>query len=145
LEFTTKTGTRDEFDQYELTATARYIKLIGYGRFNSARDNRESAWTNITEIEFYGSVGLSLSEVDSKNNILFYPVPARDQLHIKSLNHTLNKIQIYSIDGRKIIEKNVNTFSQELSLDTSSLVSGAYIVNVSNGNQTMSKMIIISN
>jgi len=134
-----------EFNQYEITADARYVKLMGYGRFNSAGDTRTSVWTALGEIEFYGSVSLSLSEVDSQNKILLYPVPAKDLLHIKSLNHSLDKIQVYSLDGRKVIEKIINSTSDEISLDTSSLVSGAYIVNLLKRNRIISKMIIISN
>jgi len=54
-------------------------------------------------------------------------------------------IQVYSLDGRKVLEKNINAPAQDLSLDTSSLVNGAYIVNLSNKNQIVSKMIVISN
>ncbi|WP_111708579.1 chondroitinase-B domain-containing protein [Lutibacter citreus] len=55
----TATGTT-EFNKYEVNTDARYVKLIGYGRFNSAGDTRASAWSAIGEIEFYGNeAGLS--------------------------------------------------------------------------------------
>jgi len=145
LEFTTKTGIRDELDQYEITASARYVKLMGYGRFNSARDSRTSAWTNITEIEFYGAITLSINDKESTNKTLIYPIPANDMLHIKNINSQIDVIRLYSLDGRKVIEKKIKTTSGELSLDTSSLVSGAYIVNLSNRGRVISKMIVISN
>jgi len=66
-------------------------------------------------------------------------------LYIKNINNHVDVIRIYSLDGRKIIEKILNTSSVELSIDTSSLDYGAYIVNFSNRNQAISKMIIISN
>ena len=53
----TATSTTD-FNQYEVNSTARYIKLIGYGRFNSDGDTRKSAWNAIGEIEFYGDLSV---------------------------------------------------------------------------------------
>lgn len=143
LLLTTKTGTND-FNQYQITETARYVKMIGFGRFNPA-NNRTSEWSTISEIEFYGSSTLSVSEFDSQNKILLYPVPASDILQIKSLSNFLDKIQVYTLDGRKVIEKQLYNITNETSLDTSSLVNGAYIVNLSSNNQVISKMIVISN
>ncbi len=145
LLITTTTGTRDDFDQYELSVSARYVKLMGYGRFNTAGTSRLSPWTNITEIEFYGTSALSVHESDLEHTIALYPVPAKDVLHIKNMNSQIKSIQVFSLDGRKVIDKIINTNTQELSLDTSSLVSGAYFVNLSNKNQVISKMIVISN
>ena len=136
-----------DFNQYEITTNvnARYVKLLGFGRFNSTGDTRTSVWTAIGEIEFYGSERLSVGEVDLQNSIALYPVPAKNKLYIKNINNHVVVIRIYSLDGRKIIEKTLNTSSVELSIDTSSLDNGAYIVNFSNSNQAISKMIIISN
>ena len=145
LLITTTTGTFDDFDQYEVTNSARYLKLIGFGRFNSAGDNRASAWNNITEIEFFGAQVLSVGEVDLQNSILLFPVPAKDVLNIKSINGQMDVIQVYSLDGRKVIERNIDTHSDVLSIDTSSLVNGAYIINLANKEQVISKMIVISN
>ncbi len=144
LLITTTTGTNDAFDQYEVTTSARYVKLMGFGRFNTAGTSRVSVWTNITEIEFYGSQTLSVNEVDLQNKILLYPIPAKDILHIKSLNSPLDKIEVYSLDGRKVIEKIIDTPTIELSLDISSLIGGAYIINMFNGANSDSKMIVVS-
>ena len=50
----TKTNTTD-FNQYEIQdgVNARYIKIIGYGRYNSDGNTRTSQWNAIGEIEFY--------------------------------------------------------------------------------------------
>lgn len=44
-----------EFQAHEIAITlnARYVKLIGFGRFNAAGDARASKWMNFTQIEFY--------------------------------------------------------------------------------------------
>ncbi|MBC3844794.1 T9SS type A sorting domain-containing protein [Winogradskyella echinorum] len=146
LLITTTTGTDEGFDQYEITTNARYVKLMGFGRFNSAGTSRVSAWNNITEIEFFGNQVLSVNELDLENSISFYPMPAKDKLYIKNLNNqTIDVIKVFSLDGRKVIEKIVNSSSNEFIIDTSALFGGAYIVNLSNSNQAISKMIVISN
>lgn len=145
LLITTTTGTDEDFDQYEITSNARYVKLMGFGRFNTAGTSRVSAWNNITEIEFFGNQVLSAGEVDLQNSISLYPIPAKDKLYVKDINNQVNFIQVYSLDGRKIIERNINTSLDEFTVDISALIDGAYIVNLSNGNQVISKMIVISN
>ncbi|MGB5418023.1 chondroitinase-B domain-containing protein [Algibacter sp.] len=138
----TATSTTD-YNQYEVTAEARYVKLLGFGRFNSAGDTRTSQWSAVGEIEFYGSSSLSVADEDLKNSILLYPMPAKNTLHVKSLNNALSKMKIYSLDGRQIFEKVINDTS--LDIDTSLFSNGTYILNFTNDNfQTVSKMIIVS-
>jgi len=66
-----KTNTMD-FNQYEISTTARYVKMLGYGRYNSTGDVRSSAWSTIAEIEFFGTQSLSgdgdNSDLDDDND-----------------------------------------------------------------------------
>ncbi len=135
-----------DFNQYEITAAvdARYVKLMGYGRFNSAGDTRTSVWSAVGEIEFFEPLALSVDEENLKNEITLYPVPVRDILYIKNLDDAIKTIKLYSMDGRKVIEKKVASSAQEVSLDVSSLVNGIYIVNFYNGTNSVSKMIVVS-
>jgi len=135
-----------EFNQYVITGDvdARYVKLIGYGRFNSNGDTRTSPWTAIGEIEFYGKAVLAVEGFETNKIISPYPVPAKNLLYIKNLDNSIKAIKIYSMDGRKIIEKKITNSAQELSIDISSLVCGTYIVNFYNGLNPISKMIIVS-
>ncbi|WP_034040878.1 chondroitinase-B domain-containing protein [Wocania ichthyoenteri] len=140
----TATSTTD-FNQYEITAdvNARYVKLMGYGRFNSTGDTRTSVWSAVGEIEFYGSSSLSVDEVNQENKIVLYPMPAKNILHVKSLNNVIKTMQIYSLDGRKIIEKAINSTSTEI--DTSLISNGTYIINFSSDSRVnSSKMLIVS-
>ncbi|WP_422105497.1 chondroitinase-B domain-containing protein [Winogradskyella sp.] len=145
LIITTTTGVDDAFDQYEVMANARYVKLIGYGRFNSAGDTRVSPWNNITEVEFFGNQSLSVSDFDLQNSISLYPVPAKHKLYVKDINAQVEQIQIYSIEGRKVLEQTMEMASGELIIDTSMLINGTYIVNLMSSRQVISKMIVISN
>lgn len=146
LLITTTTGTRDDFDQYEITANARYVKLIGYGRFSGVGGPIKSPWNNITEIEFFGSLSsLSVNENDLISGVNLYPVPSKNILYIKNLDNSIDTIKVYSLDGRKVIEKQIDESRENLSLDISILVSGAYIINFSDGTRIGSRMIVVSN
>jgi len=88
---------------------------------------------------------LSLPEFNIENSVSLYPIPAKDKLYIKDISNQINSIKIYSLDGRKVIERKLHISLDELSIDTSTLYNGVYIVNLSNSNQVISKMIVISN
>lgn len=134
-----------EFNQYLMDSDARYVKVIGYGRFAGVGGPRTSAWSTIAEIEFYGSESLSIGEVELQDKIVLYPVPAKDLLHIKNTNGQIDIIRVYSLDGKNLIEKITNTIADEISIDTSSLANGVYLVNLSNRNLNISRLIVISN
>ncbi|MDC0176742.1 T9SS type A sorting domain-containing protein [Polaribacter sp.] len=140
----TATGTTD-FNQYEISGgvNARYIKLIGFGRFNSDGDSRESAWSAVGEIEFYGASSLSVNNYNALNEIAIYPVPANNVLYIKSVSQNIKEINIYSIDGRKVLEKKMIDIVQNANLDVSRLKSGLYIVKIEDGYSSVSKLITI--
>ncbi|MCF7560496.1 T9SS type A sorting domain-containing protein [Sabulilitoribacter multivorans] len=146
LLITTTTGTRDAFDQYEITTNARYVKLMGYGRFNTAGDTRKSVWTNITEIEFFGqSSALSVDENDLRNKVIMYPVPVKDILTFKNLQGDVKSIQIYTLEGRKVLEQFIDNSVTETTVNLAALSNGAYLVNINNGNLSQqSKMILVS-
>ena len=141
----TATGTTD-FNQYEIMVNARYVKLVGYGRFNNAGDTRTSVWSAISEIEFFGTQSnLSINNNDLVNGIKLYPVPAKNLLYIKNLTNAINTIKVYSLEGRKLLEKQVLGVTQNLSLDISSIGSGTYIISFSDGITAGSRIIVVSN
>lgn len=141
----TATGTTD-FNQYLVDAQARYIKLLGFGRFNSASDTRTSQWNAIGEIEFFGDLNaLSVDENLLNNKVYMYPNPVKSILTFKNIKDHVKSIQIYSLDGRKVLEKPVDASVSETSINLSSFSNGAYIVNINNGTQfKQSKMVIVS-
>lgn len=141
----TATGTTD-FNQYEISGgiSARYIKVIGFGRFNSTGDTRKSVWSAIGEIEFYGSSNLSTVN-DNIDIHTIYPIPAKVELTIKSIDKVVKEISIYSIDGRRILNEKFNETRTTRSLDVSRLKAGNYILKINTNQKITSKMIIIKN
>ncbi|MUU78211.1 chondroitinase-B domain-containing protein [Winogradskyella endarachnes] len=142
----TATNTMD-FNQYELTVAARYVKMIGYGRYNSAGDTRTSAWSTIAEIEFFGTESLSVNDEDFANKIIIYPVPTSQQFTIKVLNDTeISSVKLYSLTGQLILDRKPAFINSKFSIDVSKIEMGTYVLNLTNSNGlNVSKYIIISN
>ncbi|MPT30962.1 MAG: T9SS type A sorting domain-containing protein [Chryseobacterium sp.] len=69
---------------------------------------------------------LSASNIGKTQNIFIYPNPVKDILNFTSHEKIL-KIEIISMDGRKMIEKNMNN---EKKLNVQNLQKGLYLINV---------------
>lgn len=124
--FYTATNTTD-FNQYEFDAIdARYVKLRGFGRFNSEGDTRTSVWSAVREIEFYGNGVVSVDDESLKTSIVVYPVPAKDLLFLKNLNG-VHQINVYDANGRVMKEQLLN-FQNQITVDVSSLSEGLYFI-----------------
>ena len=143
LLITTTVGVNDAFDQYEITASARYVKLIGFGRFDSAGNQRQSPWNNIAEIEFYGTSVLSIDTINLDNEIVLYPIPVKNMLYINNLDENFQSIKIYSMDGKELLEKKVTHSNEELSIDLSFLAKGTYMISLNKGINSITKMIVV--
>jgi poly(beta-D-mannuronate) lyase len=139
----TATNTMD-FNQYEITANARYVKIIGYGRFNSAGDTRTSAWSTIAEIEFFGEEALSNDDFEFSKKVVVYPIPTENKLTIKTVNNVnIESVKIYSLDGKLILSKKLDFSNSEFSIELSEISSGTYILNLTNSEgMNISKFII---
>jgi poly(beta-D-mannuronate) lyase len=138
----TATNTTD-FNQYEVNTTeARYVKLIGYGRFNSDGDTRTSVWSAVGEIEFYGSEIVATDDIELANKPLIYPVPAKDILHLKNMNG-IDLISIYDMNGRKIMDKSITGSGLDVDLDVSSIPNGSYMMTLKGDQIYQSELFIV--
>ena len=139
----TTTNTTD-FNQYQVNISATYVKLVGYGRFNNDGDKRESAWSAIKEIEFYKTSTLSVNNTSLNNKIRVYPNPVSSTLNIKADTQNVILVQVYNINGRKVLEYKVDNKKTDINLDVSKLTKGTYFVVISdhNNNKTSKKIIL---
>ncbi|WP_298498996.1 chondroitinase-B domain-containing protein [uncultured Algibacter sp.] len=140
----TATGTTD-FNSFEIDVNANYIKLIGYGRFNSAGDARKSVWSAVGEIEFYGTTSLSVSN-NQLSKLDVYPNPAKKSIKIGNLNSTITSLNIYNIQGRKVLEQSLSNSKSLIEIDISSLTNGFYILNIvdKNGVRASKKIVVLN-
>lgn len=123
----TATNTTD-FNQYLVdTVEARYVKLIGFGRFNSAGDTRTSVWSAVSEIEFYGSETVTIEDDEFANKLSIYPVPAQDVLHLSNIQD-VNSIAVYGMDGRQLMESTLAGTASEVDLNVADIPNGTYLI-----------------
>ncbi len=88
---------------------------------------------------------LSVNENEFGNQVSIFPNPTKDILFIKNSSNA-NLINIYSMDGRKIMENPLQKSNSEILIDVSSFSTGAYSINISNQSGiNQSKIILISN
>lgn len=75
--------------------------------------------------------------------IKMYPNPVQNELNISSDNTLVKSVEIFDLNGRKIMTSTNNTASSEFTVNLSNLESGVYMVTVfsSEGNKTVKKFI----
>ena len=139
----TATNTTD-FNQYEVNSVgARYVKLIGYGRYNSDGDSRTSVWSAIGEIEFYGSETVSTIDQNLPQEAFLYPIPARDLLYIQN-KHGATSLNIFALDGRRIMSRQINGSDDVIELNVSSISNGFYSLILQGEQGVQSQVLIIA-
>ncbi len=67
--------------------------------------------------------------------LTYFPNPTRDVLHVQA-NTTLDSVEVYSITGAKVIDFKNNELINTISVNTSNLASGIYVMKVTAGSQT---------
>jgi len=131
-----------DFNQYEVSIEeARYVKILGFGRFNAAGDSRTSVWSAIGEIEFYGETILSHTDNQATVATMIYPVPTSD---ILSIRHVIGveSLTLSRLDGTRVLTCKISKSAPESSLDVSSLSAGTYLLTLE-GRQVSSESQLI--
>ncbi|KGL62776.1 T9SS type A sorting domain-containing protein [Polaribacter sp. Hel1_85] len=102
----------------------------------------DSTWNTISELGFYKE-GTTASTISNElSQISLYPIPANHQLNLKNLSNKVSKIEIFNLLGKKLITSKIE--KTNLSINTSNLASGMYLVKLSDiNNVSASKMIVV--
>ena len=126
-----------QFNDFGTISGATYVKIKCYGR-------SDSAWNTISELKFYSETTASVKE-NELSGFSLYPNPANNSLYLSDLSNKVDKVQIVSLEGKVISSRVIDSFEKNLSIDTSSLANGIYIVNLSDATKNLnaSKMIVI--
>ena len=69
---------------------------------------------------------LNVESYSVSDKLLFYPNPSKNKLNIQSDDHKINKLEIYSLNGTKILDKNIN--SNSCTIDISKINIGNYLI-----------------
>lgn len=86
----------------------------------------------------YGSPSLGLNEITTEVLITIYPNPVSEKLHIKTFNHDLKRLALYSVNGQKVLEQN----EAQNNIDVSNLPSGVYFLQIETTQGSTTKKII---
>jgi hypothetical protein len=114
-----------------------------YRSLNNDQDLRDEvvSFANFS-IEETAPLSINNEEFDEgAYNII--PNPVGNIMYLKNLNENTNLVELFSMDGRKIMDKKIGVES-ESDLDVSSIANGTYIVNFKGEQIHQSKLIIIS-
>jgi hypothetical protein len=87
----------------------------------------------------YGVVGM---EQQSALNFKVYPNPVSDVLNIETSSNGPVQVQIFNAMGELVYDKNSTSLSR-MNVDMSSLSPGLYMVNLTEGKQTVSEKILV--
>jgi hypothetical protein len=85
--------------------------------------------------------GPILNTNDFDTSSIFISNPVNSEIIIKGLDKKVNKIEVFNLVGKSILEKNVNGISS-LRIEANSLTSGLYFVKFYSETSTFSKKII---
>ena len=139
----TATGTTD-FNQYEVSSDAQYVKILGYGRTDSTGTTSTSIWSALGEIEFYGEP-TTLSNFSFKAaedlGIELFPNPVVNELKVLTTDQSYTQVRIFSLLGNIVLTSDLLTTNV---VNVNSLSSGVYFVEISNGNERVVKKIVIT-
>lgn len=86
-----------------------------------------------------------VTRIDYSSEVTIFPTPAKNVLHINFTcmgNNTSSSVEILSIDGRKLMNENIQNTS-ETELNVSKLSSGMYLLKITNDNKTAVKKFIV--
>jgi len=76
------------------------------------------------------------------NDLVVYPNPTNDVLHIQSLTTVINEIKVFDLLGRTLIQQTPNTPTSEVELDLGALNSATYLVEITTDAGKVMKQVI---
>ncbi len=126
----TYTGTLKWFADEALTTELPTTTVLESGKTYYVLQTTDVCRSGVTSI----TVEEKLAVSDLKgNNTKYYPNPIVDQFTIES-NNTIDNVEVYSLTGKLILTKKINSKTATLNLNT--LTSGNYLVKVVSAGKT---------
>lgn len=88
----------------------------------------EDFW--ITEVYLLPTSELTTKEIQSKNELSAYPIPANSNFTIINPNNGENKVELFDMNGALILSQNFNTSDKKITLDVAFLPKGVYVYKI---------------
>ena len=116
----------------EADGNGAFLSLIGLDLDNSLA----SSWVAVSD----NSQALSINYFNTLFDISLYPNPVENLLIIQSNTSSVNKVEIFNIEGQQILE--FYSDRQRIEIDLTQIPSGLYFAKISSGNDVIAKKII---
>lgn len=88
----------------------------------------EDFW--ISEVYLLPTSELTTKEIQSKNELSAYPIPANSNFTIINPNNGINKVELFDMNGALILSQNFNTSDKKITLDVAFLPKGVYVYKI---------------
>ncbi|WP_298495950.1 T9SS type A sorting domain-containing protein [uncultured Algibacter sp.] len=106
---------------------------------SAAGDPVQFDGAGIDVIQFHLVAALSTIDFDASS--IFVSNPVNNELSIKGLSPNIKEVSVYSLLGKRVLSRNLNQ-ETSLSIDTSALSTGIYIVKIASDKGSISKKIV---
>jgi len=118
-----------DFEHY-VTFTYNFSQVgdLIYLEITNPVDDTATFWASTLSNEKFDITRVSL-----------YPNPVTNQLHIETDQAKIERIEIYTIGGKKVLDVN---FLNDQPIDVSKLIRGLYLVKVETGNGSLTKKLV---
>jgi len=101
--------------------------------------NTDGRYTFIYEEFDDSGINTLLADEDFK----LYPNPAQDQITVQINKNSINHIRVVDMSGRLVFQTKGNAHASEVTLPTSQLKDGIYLLQIQSGNQTGAKIFVV--
>jgi len=110
-----------------------------------ARSSRVTCPLDYTYFGPYSIIKIDCETADTKNNkfensIKLYPNPTQDLVYFENELFKINKYEIYSIEGKKLVSKKIENETNSISLEN--LSSGTYLIKLFNGSESTLRKVV---
>lgn len=96
---------------------------------------------------YYGGgncwLGVGINESEAYSSIKIYPNPASGKIQISSKEKMIRQIEIFDVYGRKLIDKIIIPYNNEIELNLKDLDAGGYYCRISTENKAVTSKIIV--
>jgi len=86
---------------------------------------------------------IAVPGLQNKFPVKVYPVPAKNELYISSINSSLsNKVEMFNLSGKLLMQKSFDSGNENIAFNISNLHAGVYLLKLSNNAGTTTHQII---
>lgn len=92
----------------------------------------------------YGDINTATSDQYQISEVLVYPVPANNILHLNNMDTEISMVDIVNLEGKTVVSLKIQDATKGVSINTSNLVNGLYFLHFkkTSGYSTPQKVII---